>query len=96
MFLVVAGYMAAGVESKQRINGVAVIAVSSLFFGLMAVMTRLLSGEVPAAQVAAIRFAVGIVSLLLSFVRVTFPAKQCDGRKRTQPVGDYSKSRTGC
>ena len=48
-------------ESKHRINGVAVIAVSSLFFGLMAVMTRLLSGQVPAAQVAAIRFAVGIV-----------------------------------
>ena len=47
--------------SKPRVNGIAVIAVSSLFFGVMAVLTRLLAGQVPAAQVAALRFAVGIV-----------------------------------
>lgn len=46
---------------KPRVNGVAVIAVSSVFFGVMAVLTRLLAGRVPAAEVAAVRFAVGIV-----------------------------------
>ena len=46
---------------KPRINGVAVIAISSAFFGLMAVLTRLLAGKVPAAEVAAVRFAVGLV-----------------------------------
>ena len=44
---------------KPRVNGIAVIAVSSLFFGLMAVLTRLLAGQVPATQVATLRFAVG-------------------------------------
>jgi drug/metabolite transporter (DMT)-like permease len=46
---------------KPRVNGIAVIAVSSLFFGLMAVLTRLLAGQVPATQVATVRFAVGVV-----------------------------------
>ncbi|HEY0881592.1 MAG TPA: DMT family transporter [Archangium sp.] len=46
---------------KKPVNGVAVIALSSLFFGLMAVITRVVSAEVPAAQIAAIRFAVGAV-----------------------------------
>lgn len=61
--------MAGGVVSKPvlsaaegaRVNGIAVIAVSSLFFGLMAVLTRLLAGKVPAAEVATVRFAVGII-----------------------------------
>lgn len=46
---------------KSRVNGVAAIAVSSLFFGLMAVLTRLLAGQVPSAQIATVRFAVGVV-----------------------------------
>jgi len=53
---------------KPRVNGVAVIAVSSVFFGLLAVLTRLLAGQVPAAQVAAIRFAVGIVGCGVLFL----------------------------
>lgn len=58
--------MAGGVVSKP-VNGTAVIALSSLFFGLMAVLTRLLAGQVPAAQVAAIRFAIGLVGCGLLF-----------------------------
>lgn len=52
---------------KPRVNGTALIAVSSLFFGLMAVLTRLLAGQVPAAQIAAVRFAVGLVGCGLLF-----------------------------
>ena len=51
----------AGRVVKPRVNGIAVIAVSSLFLGLMAVLTRLLAGQVPAVQVATVRFAVGVV-----------------------------------
>lgn len=39
-----------------------IIAVSSLFFGVMAVTTRLLAGKVPAAEIAAVRFAIGLVA----------------------------------
>ena len=59
--------MAAGVV-KPRINGIAVIAVSSLFFGLMAVLTRLLAGQVPAVQVATVRFLVGIGACVVFYV----------------------------
>jgi drug/metabolite transporter (DMT)-like permease len=52
--------MASGAVPRPAVNGIAVIAVSSLFFGVMAVFTRLLAGEIPAAQIAAFRFAVGI------------------------------------
>lgn len=52
---------------KQPVNGVAVIALSSLFFGLMAVVTRLLAGQVPAAQVATLRFGVGVAGCLVLF-----------------------------
>ncbi len=53
--------------SKPRPSGTAIIAVSSLFFGVMAVMTRLLAGQVPAAQVAAVRFAVGLLGCIAIF-----------------------------
>lgn len=56
-----------GVVVKPRVNGIAVIAVSSLFFGLMAVLTRLLAGEVPSTQVATIRFAVGAIGCVFLF-----------------------------
>ncbi len=52
---------------KPRVNGIAVIAVSSLFFGLMAVLTRLLAGEVPSTQVATVRFAVGAIGCVFLF-----------------------------
>lgn len=45
-----------------------IIAVSSLFFGVMAVTTRLLAGKVPAAEIAAVRFAIGIVACSAWFV----------------------------
>lgn len=45
-------------------NGPFIIAVSSLFFGVMAVLTRLLAGQVPSTQVALVRFAVGAVACL--------------------------------
>ncbi len=48
-------------------SGTAVIAVSSLFFGLMATLVRLLAGVVPSAQLTAIRFAVGLVGVALIF-----------------------------
>ncbi len=53
--------------SKPRLSGTAVIAVSSLFFGLMAVVTRLLAGAVPSPQIAAVRFAVGVVACGVMF-----------------------------
>ncbi len=59
--------MAASVV-KPRINGIAVIAVSSLFFGLMAVLTRLLAGQVPAAEVATVRFLVGMAGCGLFYL----------------------------
>lgn len=59
--------MARGAVSKRVVNGTAVIAVSSLFFGVMAVLTRTLAGQVPAAQIAAVRFAVGIAGCGLLF-----------------------------
>lgn len=53
--------------SKPRLSGTAIIAVSSLFFGLMAVLTRLLAGKVPAAEVAAVRFFVGLLGSAMLF-----------------------------
>lgn len=55
-------------KSQPRWSGSAVIAVSSLFFGVMAVATRLLAGQVPAAQIATVRFAVGLVGVSAIFV----------------------------
>lgn len=56
------------VTHQHRRNGVAIIALSSLFFGVMAVTTRLLSGVVPAAQVVTVRFAVGAVACAAYFL----------------------------
>lgn len=50
-----------------RYRGVAFIALSSVFFGLMAVVTRLVAGQLPAAQIATVRFSVGIVACLVLF-----------------------------
>jgi len=49
-------------------NGVAIIALSSLFFGAMAVTTRLLAGQVPAAEIVTVRFVVGAVGCVLGFL----------------------------
>ncbi|MFT3709697.1 MAG: DMT family transporter [Archangium sp.] len=54
--------------SKHQPSGVAIIAASSLFFGVMAVTTRLLAGKVPAAEIAAVRFAIGIVACAIWFI----------------------------
>lgn len=48
-------------------SGTAVIAVSSLFFGLMAVLVRVLAGAVPSTQLTAVRFAVGLAGVGLLF-----------------------------
>lgn len=53
--------------NPRRINGVAVIAVSSLFYGVMAILTRMLAGHVPAAQVATLRFVVGVGACVVLF-----------------------------
>ena len=55
------------VVQQLRRNGTAIIALSSLFFGLMAISTRLLAGQVPAAQVVSVRFIVGIAGCLALF-----------------------------
>lgn len=55
-------------QPKQRLNGVAIIALSSVFFGLMAVTTRLLSGLVPSAQIVTVRFTIGVVACLGFFL----------------------------
>jgi drug/metabolite transporter (DMT)-like permease len=55
-------------QPKQRLNGVAIIALSSLFFGLMAVTTRLLAGTVPSAQIVTVRFTIGAVACLGFFL----------------------------
>lgn len=49
-------------------RGTSVIALASLFFALMAVATRTLAGAVPAAQVSAVRFAVGLAGAVLLLV----------------------------
>lgn len=59
--------MGSPVVSPRLRSGTAVIAVSSLFFGLMATMVRLLAGVVPSAQLTAVRFAVGLVGVGLIF-----------------------------
>lgn len=64
---------------KPRVNGIAVIAVSSLFFGLMAVLTRLLAGQVPAAEIATVRFAVGAVGCGFLFL----------GQRRLPQLGQW-------
>ncbi len=69
----------AGRVVKPRVNGIAVIAVSSLFFGLMAVLTRLLAGQVPAVQVATVRFAVGVVGCGFLFL----------GRRQRPALGQW-------
>ncbi|MGV3622053.1 MAG: DMT family transporter [Archangium sp.] len=48
-------------------NGPFIIAVSSLFFGLMAVVARLVAGQVPSPQLATIRLTVGAVFCLVVF-----------------------------
>jgi len=55
-------------QPPKNFNGVAIIAVSSVFFGVMAVTTRLLAGIVPAAQIVTIRFAVGSLACAAYFV----------------------------
>jgi drug/metabolite transporter (DMT)-like permease len=50
-------------ESHRGASGVVVIAVSAVFFAALAIVTRLLAGRVPAAQVSALRFAVGLVGV---------------------------------
>lgn len=54
--------------SPRLRSGTAVIAISSLFFGLMATMVRLLAGAVPSTQLTAVRFAVGLVGVGLIFL----------------------------
>jgi drug/metabolite transporter (DMT)-like permease len=54
--------------SKPRFSGTTVIALSSLFFGLMAVVTRLLAGRIPATEIATVRFAVGLVGCGAFFI----------------------------
>ena len=49
-------------------RGTSVIALASLFFALMAVATRTLAGKVPAAEVSALRFVVGLVGAAVLFV----------------------------
>ncbi len=47
--------------------GVAVIALSSLPFGLMAVLARSLTDKVPSTQLVAVRFAIGLLAVGLLF-----------------------------
>lgn len=54
--------------TKHQPSGVAIIAVSSLFFGVMAVTTRLLAGKVPAAEIAAVRFGIGVAACVVWFL----------------------------
>ena len=53
--------------SRFRPGGVVLIAISSLFFGVMAVCVRLLNGRVPSQQIVTIRFAIGLVGCALLF-----------------------------
>lgn len=53
--------------AAPRVPGVLIIAVSAVFFAALAVVTRLLAGRIPAAEVSAIRFFVGLVSVLVMF-----------------------------
>ena len=55
-------------QPPRSLNGVAIIALSSLFFGVMAITTRLLSGIVPAAEIVTVRFAVGALGCALYFL----------------------------
>lgn len=55
-------------QPPRNLNGVAIIAISSVFFGVMAITTRLLSGLVPAAEIVTVRFAVGALGCALYFV----------------------------
>ena len=50
-----------------RVPGVAVIALSSLPFGLMAVLARSLTDKVPSTQLVAVRFAIGLLAVGLLF-----------------------------
>lgn len=45
-----------------------IIALSSLFFGMMAVTARLLTGKVPAAELVTVRFSIGAVACLFLFL----------------------------
>ena len=51
----------------QPVPGVAVIALSSLPFASMAVLTRTLAGVVPSSQVVAVRFFIGLIGVGLMF-----------------------------
>ncbi|MCC6338164.1 MAG: DMT family transporter [Myxococcales bacterium] len=53
--------------AAPRFSGTAVIAVSSLFFAVMAVLARTLAGEVPPAQVVTVRHLVGLAGMALFF-----------------------------
>lgn len=52
----------------RRVNGTVVIAISSVFFAVMAVTARTLAGKVPAAQLSVIRFATGVAGVTLLFL----------------------------
>ncbi len=53
--------------AEGPVRGTSIIALASLFFALMAVCTRTLAGQVPAAQISAIRFAVGLGGSVVLF-----------------------------
>lgn len=60
-------HKAAAVVSAPARNGPLIIATSSLFFGLMPVITRMLAGVVPSPQIATVRFTVGAVACLVFY-----------------------------
>lgn len=52
---------------QPRLPGTAVIALSSLFFAAMAVLSRTLAGRVPAAEQVVVRHAIGLAVIALVF-----------------------------
>ena len=54
-------------DAARPVRGVAVIALSSLPFASMAVLTRTLAGIVPSAQIVAVRFFIGLIGVGLMF-----------------------------
>lgn len=54
-------------SAAPRLSGTAVIAVSSLFFAVMAVLARTLAGVVPPAQLVTVRHLIGLAGMALFF-----------------------------
>ncbi|MEW5742720.1 MAG: DMT family transporter [Myxococcota bacterium] len=54
-------------SAAPRLSGTAVIALSSLFFAVMAVLARTLAGAVPPAQLVTVRHVVGLLGMLVFF-----------------------------